>query len=125
MSNMRKIKMMTKGLRNTELHLRVTTGVSKSSSSNSFSVGRSRSDSSRTDSSVGLRMKSLMELRPRSIANRSWRPLDGINRDTTREDTRRVDLRAFLAFSNSPGFTRRFPIARISSAAYPGSFAKR
>ena len=70
-------------------------------------------------------MKSLMELKPRSIAKRSWRPRDGINRETTREDTRRVVLRAFLALSNSPGFTKRFPIARISSAAYPGSFAKR
>ena len=117
--------MMTKGLRNIELHVRDTTGVSRSSSSNSFSVGRSRSDSSRIDSSVGLRMKSLMELKPRSIAKRSWRPREGIKRDTTPGDTSRVLLRAFRALSNSPGFTKRFPIARISSAAYPGSFAKR
>ena len=117
--------MMTKGLRNIELQLRETTGVSKSSSSNSFSVGRSRSDSSSRDSSVGLRIKSLSEAAARSIAKRSWRPLEGINLETTPGDTRRVNLRAFLALSNSPGLTRRFPIARISSAAYPGSFAKR
>ena len=95
----------------------VLTGVSKSSSSLA-----SKTEVVETCTFSGNSFERIASTTP-SDASRICDQRGGINSAITRADTNRCFLRTLRALISAPGLIIKAPTAKISSAAYPGSFA--
>ena len=111
-----------------------TIGCAKKSFQGRCATGTNRSSSSLIVKSLSAAVVSpelsgkslpLITSNPRENELRNCVQRDGIKAFTTRLETKRLFFLALRASKSSLGWMMSEPIARISSLAYPGNFAKR